>query len=129
MKTYTFEDGKYRIDRSNTGHLYASRYGEPWRDLTGDNLVAVLLDRIDDHERVVGELRTALAIRSLPVREYTEEIDSLRTALAASRAEVDGLRKVISQLAECLDDTVHERGGWATEEMINMGRDAAKGDA
>ncbi len=46
-----------------------------------------------DHERVVGELRAALAIRSLPIREYTEEINTLRTALAASRAEVEGLKR------------------------------------
>ncbi|OBU59220.1 hypothetical protein [Stenotrophomonas maltophilia] len=47
--------------------------------------------------------------------------------VARLRAEVEGLRLVVSQVTECLCDTLHERGGWAIEEVIDMGREAAMG--
>lgn len=37
-----FEDGKYTVIYDE-GHFKALRYGQPWRDLTGDNLVYAML--------------------------------------------------------------------------------------
>lgn len=42
MEQYTYADGKYTVINNN-GNLSALRYGEPWRDLTGDNLVYWML--------------------------------------------------------------------------------------
>ena len=39
------EDGKYTVI-SDRGNLMAKRYGEPWRDLTGDNLVHAMFSEI-----------------------------------------------------------------------------------
>jgi hypothetical protein len=36
------EDGKYTIVYHPGKHFYALRYGEEWRDLTGDNLTFLL---------------------------------------------------------------------------------------
>lgn len=43
------EDGKYTI-LSDDGRMQALRYGEQWRDLTGDNLVGALVSRIEELE-------------------------------------------------------------------------------
>lgn len=39
---YTFADGKYTVISDN-GKLNALRYGEPWQDLSGNNLVYWML--------------------------------------------------------------------------------------
>lgn len=49
------EDGKYAIVREPLGGMRALRYGDEWRDLTGDKLVGALVDR-------VGELQEQLAM-------------------------------------------------------------------
>ena len=36
------EDGKYTVQIGDDGSLKALRYGEPWRDLTGDKLIYCL---------------------------------------------------------------------------------------
>jgi len=41
-----FWNGKYEIIITKDSHMYAKRYGEMWRDLTGDNLILALIDRI-----------------------------------------------------------------------------------
>jgi hypothetical protein len=38
----TVADGKYTVVIPENGGLHALRYNEPWRDLTGDNLVYYL---------------------------------------------------------------------------------------
>lgn len=35
-------DGKYTVILGEFGEVHALRYGEPWRDLTGDKLVYCL---------------------------------------------------------------------------------------
>lgn len=49
----TVEDGKYTLVMPHAGPLHALRYGEEWRDLTGDNFVLSLGQEIE-------RLRTAL---------------------------------------------------------------------
>ena len=44
MRTVSLEGGKYEIIDHEDGRLEARRYGEPWRDLTGDKLVHSLFD-------------------------------------------------------------------------------------
>jgi len=41
-----FDDGKYKIIHHNEWSLTAERYGEYWRELTGDTLILALLDKI-----------------------------------------------------------------------------------
>ena len=41
-----FDDGKYKIIQHKDWSLTAERYGEHWRELTGDKLILALLDKI-----------------------------------------------------------------------------------
>lgn len=53
--THTFDDGKYTVIYDG-GKLSALRYGEPWRDMTGDKLVSSMLfevDRLKDETAMV----------------------------------------------------------------------------
>lgn len=45
----------------------------------------------------------------------------------ALRAEAEGLRKTLGEVTQCLADTVNEVGGWAVEEVIEAGMEAAMG--
>ena len=47
MIKHTVGDGKYTIIFHDSGSMEALRYGEPWRDLTGDGLVLAMLQEID----------------------------------------------------------------------------------
>jgi hypothetical protein len=40
-------DGKYTLRRHADARMEALRYGEPWRELSGDNLVYWLANEID----------------------------------------------------------------------------------
>lgn len=50
LGTTTLRDGKYQVINHGDGRLEALRYGEPWRDLTGDHLVAALVERVTEAE-------------------------------------------------------------------------------
>ena len=52
---YDFDDGKYAVISEN-GRQQALRHGEPWRDLTGDNLIYWMMVEI---ERLRAELAAA----------------------------------------------------------------------
>lgn len=51
-------DGKYTVVIEDNGDLYALRYGERWRDFTGDKLIYCLAAELQ-------EARDALANRTL----------------------------------------------------------------
>lgn len=42
------DGGKYTVIRGDDGSLGALRYGEPWRDLTGDKLVGALVIEVEE---------------------------------------------------------------------------------
>lgn len=43
-------DGKYTYIRDHKGLQTALRHGEPWRNITGDNLIASLADKVEELE-------------------------------------------------------------------------------
>lgn len=49
------DDGKYRVLYDGDGGLRALRYGEPWRELTGDNLVFSLVYRVVELESALAQ--------------------------------------------------------------------------
>lgn len=66
---HDFEDGKYTlIQEEYTGRLHALRYGEYWRDLTGDKMVRAMLMEVHSLRQEVQSLRQQLlearAVRS-----------------------------------------------------------------
>ena len=46
-------EGKYRVFQQDGGKVFANRNGILWRDLTGDNLVLSLAQRIEELEEEV----------------------------------------------------------------------------
>lgn len=40
------EDGKYEFKLDGEGNLICLRYGQPWRDFTGDKAVRALYDQV-----------------------------------------------------------------------------------
>lgn len=51
-RSVTLCDGKYEVGLDESGRLIALRYGEPWRNCVGDNLMMGLFDRVCDLEEV-----------------------------------------------------------------------------
>lgn len=47
LLSITLADGKYTVIQYDDGRLCALRYGEPWRDLTGDKLVLALAQEVE----------------------------------------------------------------------------------
>lgn len=59
MATISLENGKYTLHNHN-GLLTADRYGQPWRDCTGDGLMLSLAHRVEALEAEIAELKNAL---------------------------------------------------------------------
>jgi hypothetical protein len=55
MTPLQFENGKYTLTY-HEGRLQALRYGEPWRDLSGDNLIYHMMLRIQSLEGHIEEM-------------------------------------------------------------------------
>ena len=53
-------DGKYEVVQEAGGALYANRYGERWRELTGDGLVLALACEIEEAREKIAELEQRL---------------------------------------------------------------------
>ena len=56
------EDGKYTyvLNDDESGSQYALRYGEPWRDLTGDKFVYCMAAKIEEQTERIKDLEAAL---------------------------------------------------------------------
>jgi hypothetical protein len=67
----SFDNGKYTVINNN-GLLSALRYGEPWRELTGDNLVAVMFHEVDRLHEVNTELLEALKVALATIEDYLD---------------------------------------------------------
>lgn len=59
------ENGKYTVEQSDNGELYALRYGEPWRDLCGDNLVYSMASEIDRLRTQIQEATNCLVCAAI----------------------------------------------------------------
>jgi len=64
-KLTTLDGGKYTVVQHSDGRLEALRYGETWRDLTGDNLFLALLDAYEASARDAEALRAALEVEQV----------------------------------------------------------------
>lgn len=73
-------DGKYAVIHCDGQGLRALRYGEPWRDLSGDGLVLAMAQEIE-------RLRAALS--SAPAAISTEDIQDRLVAISEAIADQD----------------------------------------
>lgn len=57
MLRISVADGKYTVVQDASGRLSALRYGEPWRNLVGDNLVHALACEVEELRAEVEKLK------------------------------------------------------------------------
>lgn len=50
IESIELEDGKYKVCLENGNKLYAERYSDIWRHLTGDKLILAMFHRIQELE-------------------------------------------------------------------------------
>jgi hypothetical protein len=66
----TVYDGKYTVIQDERGGLRALRYGEEWRDCTGDGLILALAQEVEELRSEVTKFREANKLyRPAPSRE------------------------------------------------------------
>lgn len=58
---HEFDNGKYAVEQTPDYRLRAFRHGEPWQDLTGNNLVYWMLCEVEALKQQREELKQALA--------------------------------------------------------------------
>ncbi len=61
----TLDNGKYTVIQAADGSLRALRYGQEWRDLTGDQLICALAHEVD---KLRGEMCRLIGDDARPLR-------------------------------------------------------------
>lgn len=77
VKTITLGEGKYTIiyDKNSQYPVKCLRYGQDWKDLTGDNLIFYLCNKIT-------ELTERLADKEIEIEELEEANDCMSDELS-----------------------------------------------
>lgn len=87
------DGGKYTVVMTQDGHLHALRYGEPWRECVGDNLIGCMAGEIeelrehrDDLLAACEEIVRVFDQEEKPAdREIMSAIDQARDAIAKAK--------------------------------------------
>lgn len=78
---YSFEDSKYVITNDN-GITHCLRYGETWRDLTGDKLIGAMLNEIERLQEALAEPSAWIAVGN---RLPTDKAEYIHNVLVCNR--------------------------------------------
>ena len=85
-------EGKYTvIIDMQTGQAECLRYGEKWRDLTGDKMVLALFDTIVDLQGQCDERQTAYDAAHSELVRMTEQLAACRNVANELRQQFDEL--------------------------------------
>lgn len=68
-KTFSFDNGKYKIVKSISGKTTALRHNEFWQDLTGNNLIFWMLNEIEDLQNELEKVKK-LAKKTQDQKEF-----------------------------------------------------------
>jgi hypothetical protein len=104
----TLDNGKYKIIQSNT-EFKALRYGEQWRDLTGDNLILFLVYEVESLRQQLADIKREWSIADSHKEDYAEKLERqlaecqqklemAEAVIAGDGALITGLK---DDLAEC----------------------------
>lgn len=99
-------DGKYKLVREKSGKMYALRYDNPWRELTGDNLILALAQRIDDHEEADASRRAL--IRDLDVALNGESGAAQQASLCDIVSQVKNCAQIYGPLIHVIKESREE---------------------
>ena len=80
MESIDLENGKYTVINDN-GKMSALRYGEPWRDLVGDNLIYFMMIEIVSLREKIKDQESAVR---LDIDSPTAR-DAIKAAMQADR--------------------------------------------
>ena len=58
-------NNKYEVIQDCEGKLYATRYGESWRDLCGDNLIYFLAYELDEARKTIDRLQEQIKLSNV----------------------------------------------------------------
>ena len=115
MSTLSFEDGKYVVV-SEGGNCYATRYGEKWRDMTGDKLIGCMVSRIEELQAEMSKLEA----------DYTDQVlRAMKAEEALGKAEKQdrGIRRL---LCVAVADRPYMDDGEASDQDIDYLRASAE---
>lgn len=106
-------DGKYTvIIDMQTGQAECLRYGEKWRDLTGDKMVLAMFDTIVDVRGQCDELQTAYDAAHSELRRMTDQLAACRAVANTTRTQCDELlaaTQIAAQYASCMQKADREK--------------------
>lgn len=93
----SLDNGKYVIT-AKENQIKATRHGEPWRDLTGDNLIFFLLTHIAELQAPKAKTKTYLI----------GELDSMELPflVAAGKYDSEGKNTKYAYVFETLDEAI-----------------------
>lgn len=103
MTEFLLYDGKYTYINDDRGQR-ALRYGEEWRDLTGDGFVLAMAQRIEEDEASVKALNEEVERLIKVKRDMVEALEAARKSLP----DDPGLNKPWSKCIAILDETIAE---------------------
>ena len=101
-------DGKYTI-KSEGNSIVCLRYGEPWRDITGDNLIYWLLHEIELRDEKLAEPPFTAIARNLTIigESLTMcelEINEQQTTIEKQQTTIEKQQTTIEKLRNQIDD-------------------------
>lgn len=99
----TTSDGKYTVVLPEGGGLHALRYGEPWRDLVGDNLVLTLAQDVETLRQKVIRLEDGKA------RLYETLVRIARAVGIATPLQLEAMAREDESYADVLARFIEER--------------------
>jgi hypothetical protein len=118
-KRMEFDGGKYTLVWDDPGgRQRALRYGEEWRELTGDNLVAAMRNRIEELEGIVGGGHNDSCVHRSMYEAEKKRCDELAKSLTERTRGVmsaeDAANRFPSDMHDDLGGAAHmlERLGW-----------------
>jgi hypothetical protein len=134
MTRIELEDGKYTVV-GDRGLLAALRYGETWRDLTGDKLIGAMVSRIETLESEAASAAIELArVRSLVTKHEDTIMEGLdREKALSARGElaawpIQGIRVdrgTVVIVAKGNERAADDASRWMCGELLAMKGGAA----
>lgn len=105
------ENGKYTVvdSLSEGGRFYAQRYGEDWRDLTGDNLILAMFYEIESLRHEVNQLTDNKEQYDSTIKNMDALADSVRYCIGElpnSETIADKIVELISNLERKVGEIV-----------------------
>jgi hypothetical protein len=109
--------GKYTIQRHDNGQIHALRYGQPWRDLTGDGMVLALFHEIQD-----------LRLKSEQFAAKDAQLEAMRGALQLSHDAWHAMRKHNAAARVAAENCLDETERFQIERMLAQSPEAASAE-